>query len=71
MPLSDRGTNVEIDGPLGLTVSEAATILRVHKNTIYRLVQKGRLPGVRIGRRLFVPRKAGESLFDTGSSGYS
>ena len=32
-----------------MTVPELAEFLRVHKATIYRLLRKGLLPGVRIG----------------------
>ena len=32
-----------------LTISEVAEILRVHSTTIYRLVNRGALPGFKIG----------------------
>ncbi len=34
-----------------VTVSEVAEILRVSTMTVYRLIDKGDLPAVRIGRR--------------------
>ncbi len=36
--------------PVVLTAAEAMGILRVGKNTIYRLLNSGRLPATRIGR---------------------
>jgi len=32
-----------------LTVSELADYLRVHRSTVYRLLKKGLVPGVKIG----------------------
>lgn len=34
-----------------LTASEAATLLKVHKRTVYRLAEAGIIPGSRIGHR--------------------
>jgi excisionase family DNA binding protein len=40
-----------VDGrPTILTVQEVARYLRVHTMTVYRMVQRGDLPGVRVGR---------------------
>lgn len=33
-----------------LTVAEVATVMRVSKMTVYRLVHSGELPAVRVGR---------------------
>ena len=33
-----------------MTVNEVAQLMRVSKMTVYRLVQQGHLPAVRIGR---------------------
>jgi excisionase family DNA binding protein len=38
-----------------LTVFEAAAILRVSKQTVYRLVRAGDLEAVRVGRWLRIP----------------
>ena len=35
-----------------LTVEELAKILRLHPKTIYRLVEKGKLPCIRVGRNV-------------------
>jgi excisionase family DNA binding protein len=39
-----------------LTVLEAARLLRVSRNLAYELVAQGRLPHIRLGRRVLVPR---------------
>lgn len=41
-----------------LTVAEVATIMRVSKMTVYRLVHSGELPAVRVGRSFRVPERA-------------
>jgi excisionase family DNA binding protein len=38
-----------------LTVFEAATILRVSKQTVYRLVKTGDLQAIRVGRSFRIP----------------
>ena len=50
------------DAPLAqvkfLTVAEVATLMRVSKMTVYRLVHSGELTAVRVGRSFRVPEKA-------------
>jgi excisionase family DNA binding protein len=41
-----------------LTVAEVATLMRVSKMTVYRMVHAGELPAVRVGRSFRVPEKA-------------
>jgi excisionase family DNA binding protein len=41
-----------------LTVAEVATVMRVSKMTVYRMVHGGDLPAVRVGRSFRVPEKA-------------
>lgn len=41
-----------------LTVAEVATIMRVSKMTVYRLVHGAELPAVRVGRSFRVPEQA-------------
>ncbi|GII93614.1 MULTISPECIES: helix-turn-helix domain-containing protein [Sinosporangium] len=41
-----------------LTVAEVATVMRVSKMTVYRLVHSGELPAIRVGRSFRVPEKA-------------
>ena len=45
-----------------LTVSEAAHLLRISRNLAYELIAQDRLPHVRLGRRILVPRVAIERL---------
>lgn len=41
-----------------LTVAEVASLMRVSKMTVYRLVHSGELPAVRVGRSFRVHAKA-------------
>jgi excisionase family DNA binding protein len=41
-----------------LTVAEVASLMRVSKMTVYRLVHSGELPAVRVGRSFRVPEEA-------------
>ncbi|MEU4234397.1 helix-turn-helix domain-containing protein [Nonomuraea sp. NPDC026600] len=41
-----------------LTVAEVATVLRVSKMTVYRLLHSGELPAIRVGRSFRVPEPA-------------
>jgi excisionase family DNA binding protein len=41
-----------------LTVAEVASVMRVSKMTVYRLVHGGDLPAVRVGRSFRVPDQA-------------
>lgn len=41
-----------------LTVAEVASMMRVSKMTVYRLVHSGELPAVRVGRSFRVPERA-------------
>lgn len=54
------GTNYRSleDLPLTLTVEEAGQILRVGRNTAYELVRCGKLPSVRVGKQIRIPRQA-------------
>ena len=46
------------DLSLTLTVEEAGQILRVGRNTAYDLVRCGKLPSVRVGKQIRIPRQA-------------
>ena len=39
-----------------LTVREAAKLLRISPNTCYELIRQGRIPHIRLGRRILIPR---------------
>lgn len=41
-----------------LTICEAAGMLGIAKNTVYRAVRRGEIPIIRVGGRLLVPRAA-------------
>lgn len=41
-----------------LTVAEVASMMRVSKMTVYRLVHAGELPAIRVGRSFRVPEEA-------------
>ena len=40
-----------------LTVVEAAGVLRISRNLAYDLIAQGRLPHLRLGRRILIPRQ--------------
>ncbi|MFC4244358.1 helix-turn-helix domain-containing protein [Gryllotalpicola reticulitermitis] len=44
------------DGSLLLTIPEAASELRIHRNTVYELITQQRLPAVRLGSRMRIRR---------------
>ena len=48
-----------------LTVAEVASIMRVSKMTVYRLVHGGELPAVRVGRSFRVPEDAVHTYLQT------
>ncbi|WDZ93886.1 helix-turn-helix domain-containing protein [Nocardiopsis sp. HUAS JQ3] len=51
-----------------LTVAEVATIMRVSKMTVYRMVHAGVLPAVRVGRSYRLPeRSVHEYVDETGA----
>lgn len=52
-----------------LTASEAATLLKVHKRTVYRLAEEGILPGSRIGHRWRFSKDNLLALVSKGESG--
>ena len=48
----------DLSGVRFLTVAEVASIMRVSKMTVYRLVHSGEMPAVRVGRSFRVPEDA-------------
>jgi excisionase family DNA binding protein len=44
------------DDALLLTVKEAAALMRIGRDTTYALVAEGRIPSVRLGRHIRIPR---------------
>lgn len=51
-----------------LTVAEVAAMLRLSKMTIYRLMEKGRLPALRVGRSFRIPRDSVQALLDESTN---
>jgi excisionase family DNA binding protein len=65
-----QGSGASSDQPgLGgtqfLTVAEVASLMRVSKMTVYRLVHGGELPAVRVGRSFRVHAKAVHDYLET------
>lgn len=48
--------------PLLYSVTDAAHALGIGRTTMWRMVQNGEVPVVRVGRRVLVPREALETL---------
>jgi excisionase family DNA binding protein len=53
-----RGDSERLGELRFLTVAEVATLMRVSKMTVYRLVNTATLPAVRVGRSVRVPEQA-------------
>jgi len=51
-----------MDDKLTMTVSEAAIALKISRGLAYSAAQDGRLPCIRIGRRLLIRRRALEKI---------
>jgi excisionase family DNA binding protein len=47
-----------VQEPKFFTVAEVASIMRVSKMTVYRLVHSGDMPAIRVGRSYRVPESA-------------
>lgn len=52
--------------PLTYTVSEAASLLGISRNSAYEAVRVGDLPSIRLGRRILIPRRRLEHLLASG-----
>lgn len=53
---------------LTLTVPQAAAALGISRNLAYEAARDGRIPAIRIGRRLLVSRRALEKLLEDPQS---
>ena len=58
------GTGDQDDRRMTLTVEEAASILGVGRTLAYQMAREGRLPVIRLGRRLLVSRSALERMLE-------
>jgi len=56
---------------LTVTVEEAARLLGISRGLAYEMVRVGRLPAIRFGKRLVVPRHAIEKLLQEPEIGAS
>ena len=75
---SDRGNSEEVTSLQGrltsvrfYTVAEVASVMRVSKMSVYRLIHSGELEAVRFGRSFRVPESAvkaflNDAYFETG-----
>jgi excisionase family DNA binding protein len=54
----------EPGAPILLRVSEAARLLSISRSTMYQLTASGKVPVVRLGGTVRVPRRALEQLAD-------
>ena len=52
------GAVAPVESRLVYTVEEAATLLGISRSFAYEAVQNGRIPSMRIGRRILVPKAA-------------
>jgi excisionase family DNA binding protein len=64
--MAERRAIQDRRAPLLLSVPEAAAILRVSRNLLYAEVASGRIPSVRIGRTVRVPRHVVERMVAEG-----
>lgn len=55
-----------MEQPEVLTLGEAAAFLRLHPETVRRLLQRGSLPGVKVGRTWRIHRKDLEEFVRRG-----
>jgi excisionase family DNA binding protein len=58
MSAADRPTLADFAGRDTLRVEEAGRVLGVSRDTAYRAVHSGEIPSFRVGKKLFVPKRA-------------
>lgn len=56
---------------LTLTVEEAATVLGISRGLAYEMVRLGKIPSIRLGRRLVIPQRALERLLEDGEADFT
>lgn len=68
--LSPLGKEETLTVPtLLMSVREAARLLGIGRDSAYALIREGRLPAIRIGRRILVPRAALEPWVEKETGG--
>jgi excisionase family DNA binding protein len=65
----NRGPPFESES-LALSVPEAGKLLGLSRNGAYGAAQRGELPTVRIGSRIFVPRRALDELLNSAAANW-
>lgn len=55
-------------GKLTITVQEAAELLGISRGLAYEMARRGKLPALRFGKRLVIPREAIEHLLQAAIS---
>ena len=55
-----------IDRRLCVTVPEAGEMLGMSRNFAYQLVREGKLPSIRFGKRILIPKAALEKMLEEG-----
>ena len=53
-----------------LSVNEVAKLVGLSRNSIYNGIRRGEIPGIRVGKRLLVPRVALDKLLSGGQGGH-
>lgn len=56
LPVTGPGYGEEPSQALLLTVKEAAKLMRIGRDMTYALVAEGKIPSVRLGRHIRIPR---------------
>jgi excisionase family DNA binding protein len=56
----------DLENRLCIKVTEAAKMLGISRNFAYELVKQGKLPVVKFGKRLLIPRVALEKMLAQG-----
>lgn len=59
-------TNLDETSRLCITVPEAASMMGICRNFAYELVREGKLPSIRLGKRILIPRIALEEMLKQG-----
>ena len=53
--------------PLVYSPNEARKLLKISRGLIYEAINTGRIPSIRIGRRILIPRSGLERLLNEGA----
>ena len=48
----------DVDDPEFLRIKQAAKLMQVGRDTTYQMVKEGKIPSIRIGNQIRIPRKA-------------